>query len=186
MTTRRYYRLWAVGLSALLVALVLAALVAPSYFTRPTPDSLTFEPLSRAESAEDRSARNAIRLDLDNDLRNARLLARTGNATYLLFHDPVRGVCLVAALNASDLRTACRQVSELKNGGLWVEYGDSTTGDSFLAVAVPVEYGDARVDTDGKILSRTRGFVLVQTAGRRMTRFVLRSSKYSDLIVNAG
>ena len=166
--------------AAVAVAVVLAAGI-PSWSVKPSPASLTFTLLNRPITDADRAAQSRITVDVGLDLEEGRLLATVDNVDYLVTRDKAEGLCLLVVHSPDDVGASCRQESDTQKGGLWAEFGNLEPASSYLAVAIPSEYANAKVSTDGTVVRKTADFALVRTTGPEKDSFVLKSTRYANL-----
>lgn len=160
------------------------SVLAPSWSPRPVAASLTFDPLTRAETPADRAAQRSISVDVGVVVTSARTLGAVDGVNYLIAADKEKGVCLLAVVSSQDVRVACRSIADLPSGGLWLEFGDQQG--SYLAVARPSEYRDATLETTAEVVHQDDVLVVARTAGRGQTKLVLHSDKLADLVVRKG
>lgn len=128
---------------------------------QPSAGSATFAVLARAESEQDRDARERYVGDKTINLNDSRVVGKDGRSghTFMLtkYSDQV---CLVVVKSTDSSVGACNSETDLPARGLWVKYGEDDVG--YLAVAVPDEFNDATIRSEGVVLLHEPNLVLVE------------------------
>lgn len=141
------------------------------------PDQLTFDLMDTPLKAKDRVAQERFPRS-SIPVSEGRLLGVDSSGRNYLIVPQEGEICLLVSTDATSVAVACSDPKTVAKHGLWVEFG--TDSESYMALAVPDQYRNAKVSTSGTRMVENDHLVAVQTKGRGQDHITLRSSKYKD------
>lgn len=148
-----------------------------------TPATVSFQLLSKPQTAADRHAQSSYKGASIGDLSQSHVLATDSfGRRYLLTPKSNGDLCLIVVKSADSAAVGCNASKSIPTRGLWFEFGDQFG--SYIAMAIPDQYSNAVLSTTGNPVIRTSQFALVHSHGRAMDRVSLTSSQYKTFTVN--